>query len=330
MGDPLPVTPLTTVNRAPAAKYGFSFTLGGANGEPKTTPGSILMALSQIKYSSRYGGSIRLSFKLVDDVGVELIHGRTAWDFRDLTMNIYVAPKIDWVNRGTPYLTNPSEGMAGVEFSTAGAVQYEISGDNAVSNPLVVTATDQDLLTLALGNLATTMRVKLADDAVRFATGFLRSMLKNEIVFGKLVDSLALSDNWVEVKTHTAQAYVTVYWRGGNITASGYNPFESEYEFKVTVNPSVFFLGTMAPSYATLPPQAIKLTGQDMSYAIPLVTWKPADLESWLAEDAPHSLWGIRTAYTIIEQSPVETGNSRSTTAIGSMECCRPSLARPT
>jgi hypothetical protein len=268
-----------------------------------TNVGPTLLALSNVGFSSRYGGTVRLAFKAVDDVGIELRRDCTAWDIRDFTLALYIAPGLAWFNQPQSIGGLVNQGMAGVELRSGRAVQYASSS----GNPWAAVPTDAALLGQILNGVAATLRSPLANDAGRFATGLVHSRLQSEIAIGELVDSIAISDNSIVVATHVAEALFSVQWRGGRITAPGYSPVERDYEYEVFVAPAARYCGSTCSnlSFEQLPSLAVDLEGRDMSYWMTLATWRPSDCADWQDPATARRLWGIATEYTVTEKSPL-------------------------
>ena len=189
---------------------------------------SVIFGLQRISYTSRYGGSVELSFEMLEDLEYELrgtapdtttTTKDVVWDFQALRMNIYVQPLAGYFNHpnliyqvGTPF----------VEFIAEDPVAYEIvSATGSGSAAQVVRRSDEEALEGLRGSfdsIALTMAGAWRATAARFVHGFLHGQFQNEIGPLENVNVVEISDDHFQVVTSTGTPHFTVELRLNPIT----------------------------------------------------------------------------------------------------------------
>ena len=93
---------------------------------PTSGFGDVRLGFDRLTYSSRYGGSFKLTFRSLEDFQVEYRKANAAWDIASLEMSVYVRPVPQFFNPNAP-LSVVADGNVHVEFHPVGVVGYAIS-----------------------------------------------------------------------------------------------------------------------------------------------------------------------------------------------------------
>jgi len=176
------------------------------------TANNILLALTRIRWTARYGGSIELLFESQEDFEGELCYQGVKWDLGSLQMRVYVSPNTLILNNAIrqPQGPNIAAGMVtGIELTTSNETAYDASG-TVLRDP-----TASGSLALALANLSKSLLTPsnqhgLLLDATRFAYGFLNSQFKDDLGPYKVVDAIEISNDFLNLKTHTGKPYLAL------------------------------------------------------------------------------------------------------------------------
>jgi hypothetical protein len=205
------------------------------SGQPEASAGAhnILLSLQQIDKTSKYGGSIKLVFKMADVKGAhgDNIHFdnfeyefayidntdsenpvTTLFNVDDVRLNIYVAPHPDEFNR-TRNFSNQCKVLAEIDIDGVTAIQNDvrIENDSAYQNlkealPAIGAS--------AANNASPNYR---APHACALVQGFLHDQFQNEL--GELtdttdiVDKILISDHFIDIFTREGQPVLTADWQ---------------------------------------------------------------------------------------------------------------------
>jgi hypothetical protein len=172
-----------------------------SNVVPGTFPSSngfndIVLSLQRVSYSSRYGGTVELKFKAVEDYEVEVRKDTTLWDIGTLEMNAYVVPVAGSFNPN--YLLQYSS-LTYLEFVPQEAVAYELVNEKLTSLP------DNNLAELnsALKEIAVHLLTNtFTRDASRFVHAFVHSQFKDYIGPTDKVDIVEITDDFLDLHTN--------------------------------------------------------------------------------------------------------------------------------
>jgi hypothetical protein len=187
---------------------------------PGTIPGAgfgdVRMSLDRLTYSSRYGGTFRLSFLSTEDLQVEFRDGSNAWDIGALEMAVYVRPVASRFNAASALFTVPETDVH-VEFSPRGVTGYSISNTSDLT-PLADNG--EAALATALAATAQTIRAtqSLRVDATRFALGFVHAAFWEEIGQTRTVTGIEISDGSFVPRTQQGVAVAVVYSKVSDIS----------------------------------------------------------------------------------------------------------------
>ena len=174
------------------------------------TANNILLALTRIRWTARYGGSIELLFESQEDFEGELCYQGVKWDLGSLQMRVYVSPSTVILNNAIrqPQGPNIAAGMVtGIELTTSNETAYDASG-TVLSDPTASGSFAAALADLSKSLLTPSNQHGLLLDATRFAYGFLNSQFKDDLGPYKVVDAIEISNDFLDLKTHTGKPYL--------------------------------------------------------------------------------------------------------------------------
>lgn len=212
---------------------------------PGTTGGFLdtRLGFNQLTYSSRYGGSFRLSFRSLEDFQVEYRKGSDAWDIASLEVLIYVRPVKTYFNPNNPIYSVPI-GNVHVEFRPQGVIGYTVSGSNLTvkdGDPL------PDLMT-ALAESAKTMvgtgGANLHRDSTLFSHGLVHAAFWEEIGQTNNVTAIEISDGFFFPRTSAGRPVAVVSVQAHDVRLDTETGNEEIY---ITVNASHMFEGVNPP-----------------------------------------------------------------------------------
>jgi hypothetical protein len=194
----------------------------------------VLFALHSVHFSSRYGGSVRLAFQVMEDTEYELRRGQLLWDLSDLSMSVFVVPEKASLNPLTPALAG--RGIVRIEFGWRPMpTAYDLSTRD------VKPQTDFSDVDTAMRAIASKLETDQDSggflvSAASFAHAFLHVQHQQMIAPDDLVDEIDISDDHVLLTTHKRQPVIRLLVRSGRIEGptSGYH--ELENEFVVTIS----------------------------------------------------------------------------------------------
>jgi hypothetical protein len=195
----------------------------------------ILMQLHRISYSSLYGGSIRLEFKMVGDFEYELRKKDTLWDFQDLEMSVYVVPYAYQLNPMNPP-SFPRLYRLYVEFVPDGVVEYRITGSQPerrdVSASNLANALNGLTSHLVTSNEADYFR----QDVASFVYGFIHCFWWDLFESTKIrADRIVISDNFCDLFTDAGKPFFRIYVKIGWIYMYSKELFSDHEEIRIEV-----------------------------------------------------------------------------------------------
>lgn len=190
------------------------------NQEPGTKPAGTgyryndsMMKLNNISYSSKYGGSINLTFNLAENTEFEVKNGSTLWDIGNLRMNVFVQPKTTSMNPTSQgQLSTTYNRRVHIELAPYQVTQYTDTGTGTGSGMEIVPVTQTDLAS-AMSNLASLTESSIHNKISRFALGFLHNQHQDKLPLTDKVLSLEISDNFVDMVTQARQPYLSLQAR---------------------------------------------------------------------------------------------------------------------
>lgn len=203
---------------------------------PTDGAGQFVCFLDRIAYSSRYGGTVELTFRARNDVGLEVRHGAYVWDLKDLELRIYVTP----TNWG---LQTPSGAYRGgtvtCDILSSEQTCYSLPIQGTYSTPgtpfQALDDVHQGQLTQALGLLSQGLATDIAPEARRFVGGFLHALFPELLGPGRIVEGINISDDFIELYTRQGIPVVSVRFQARNVLSYGAD-FFTEPEFKLTLD----------------------------------------------------------------------------------------------
>lgn len=207
--------------------------LPGGLAEPSGGAHNILLSLQQIDKTSKYGGTIKLVFKMADVTGA---HGdnvhfdnfeyefayidntdlenpvTTLFNVDDVRLNIYVAPHPDEFNR-TRNFDNKCKVLAEIDIDGVTAIQNDVR----IENETAYQNLKEMLPAIGAGVANNRSPNYRAPHACALVQGFLHDQFQNEL--GELtgitdiVDKILISDHFIDVFTREGQAVLTADWQ---------------------------------------------------------------------------------------------------------------------
>lgn len=191
--------------------------------------------LERIAYSSRYGGTVELTFRARYDVGLEVRYGEFAWDLKNLELRIYVAPTSYGLQ--TPAAAY-SQGRVTCDILSSEQICYSVPTQGGISVQGVpfqaLSDVHQAELIQALGLLSQELVRDISNDARRFVGGFLTALFPDLLGPGRIVNSIIISDDFIELNTRQAIPVVSVNFRARNVKSFAADPF-TDPEFRLTL-----------------------------------------------------------------------------------------------
>lgn len=208
-GQNLPNQKLTVVPAAP----GYVPDADGA--------GRFVCSLDRIAYSSRYGGTVELTFRAEYDVGLEVRFGAYLWDLKDLELRIYVAPTTaGFRTPSTAYI----HGAVSCDILSNEQTCYSIPAAGNPQNPAVPFQALDDVheeeLTQALVLLSQEIVSGVAPDARRFVAGYLSSLFPELLAPDMIVESIIIADDFIDPITRQGIPHVFVQFRARDVSAT--------------------------------------------------------------------------------------------------------------
>lgn len=206
------------------------------------------LGFDQLTYSSRYGGSLKLTFQSLEDFQVEYRQGNVAWDIAWLGMDVYVRPVPTFLNPNAP-LGSFQDGLVRVEFRPQGVIGYSVSDGNLTvqeSDPLpaLLTALANSAQTIIAGGAGATFR----RDAARFSYGLVHAAFWEEIGLTNNVTAIEISDGFFFPRTTAGRPVAVVSVQASNVRL---NTEPGSEEINITVHAEHRFDGcTNCPTFA--------------------------------------------------------------------------------
>ena len=196
-------------------------------------PNHMHFELDQIRYTSRYGGSVQLLFKLNEDFEGEIVkrlapapsNERIVWDLKSLTMAVYVIPRADAFNPLSPV---GGEQPNFIEFKPGRAVAYKVD-DAGTRTPMTEDTSAQ--LREVLDAMKTWLSHALRTHMHDLVHGFIHSQFRDFIAATELVDKVAVTDGFIDLHTREAIPIFMVLTRIRNVALDTESD-EEEIRFK--------------------------------------------------------------------------------------------------
>lgn len=198
--------------------------------------GHFVCFLDRVAYSSRYGGTVELTFRGRYDVGLEVRSGAYVWDLKDLELRIYVTPTAQGLqNPGIAY----SQGTVTCEILSREQICYSVPTQGSYTNPgtpfQALNDVHQAELTQALGLLSQEVGKDIASDARRFVGGFLWALFPELLGPGRIVEGINISDDFIELYTRQGIPVVAVNFRARDVHSHGADTFTAD-EHRLTLD----------------------------------------------------------------------------------------------
>jgi hypothetical protein len=285
---------------ASSSSYNYSFNNAlpsGAAPVPSCIPGAfpsasgalpLTFVLFQIDYSSRYGGSVQLRFRLAESTGYELRKDSNLWDLGGLQLHVFVG-----VNPQTFRVLSLTNTPVSAELRYTKIQAYEIPAKvfgSAQLPPVALPTALRDVADTELRNLVLNVMTPQSgfDPARRFVIGYLRSLFPDILANSKLrVDGVCIADDQISFHTHEILPMVRVTMsvaaglglEDGGFAGLGMTFDAPEFTFELNISWShvtstgeTFAIGSRATTIAGSEP------GGDLNStsAIVVGTWNPA------------------------------------------------------
>lgn len=198
--------------------------------------GCFVCFLDRVAYSSRYGGTVELTFRAQSDVGLEVRGGAYVWDLKDLELRIYVTPSAQGLQNPT---FAHSYGTVICEVLSREQICYSVPTQGSYTNPSTPFQALDDVhqagLTQALGMISQEIAKDIATDARRFVGGFLWALFPELLDPGRIVEGINVSDNFIELYTRQGIPVTVVRFRARDIHSYGAD-FFTEDEHRLTLD----------------------------------------------------------------------------------------------
>jgi len=204
---------------------------------PGTVPGSgfrdVRLSLDRLTYSSRYGGSFKLSFLTTEDFQVEYREGSEAWDIAGLEMDVYARPVALRFNPNSPISRTP-QGDIHLEFRPRGVVGYTVStsGDLTLAPgdplPNLLSALQQTAQNIVQGQ---SFRV----DVERLSLGLVHAQFWDDIGQTNTVTAVEISDGYFFPRTTPGIPVAVVTMQVSDISLNT-EPGDEEIDIRLDVN----------------------------------------------------------------------------------------------
>jgi hypothetical protein len=221
---------------------------------PQYVPGEIpesnslhdtLFTSEQIRYSSKFGGSVALVFRSLEDYEYDLrgkeveveslpngqkVVESKVWDFSSIEMAIHVHPRPDAFNRQYAYnrvpttanvILTPTDPVGYTLRRKVSAMGHELSRDIFPStDPSEELAKELRValkqVALGLGNSGSICRT-----AAQFLHGYIHSEFQGEISDTHFVDMIELSDDYIDLHSH---AKIPIFYIQLRLSRINYDP----------------------------------------------------------------------------------------------------------
>lgn len=210
------------------------------------SPGDLrptVLELNEIKYTSRYGGTVRLFFRSNEDFGFEIwdVDSNSMWDIKDLWMSCFVVPQADVLNpvdvADRNRLTNYAGKRIHMELAARkeNATAYQIGQAGLQTTLAPYVPGTEPSLEEVLARLASALEASqnLSRGAKRLTCAYLHSEHQAQIPPGYVVDEVEISDDYFNLRGHQGQPWFGIWGRIANISA--YSEFLGDPEIKMTV-----------------------------------------------------------------------------------------------
>ena len=218
---------------------------------PGTLPNSgfrdVRLSFDQLTYSSRYGGSFKLTFRSLEDLQVEYRKADKAWDIASLEIAVYVRPVPTLFNPNAPLYSVPN-GNVHVEFRPQGIIAYTLTnGILTVQKgdplPALLTALAESAQAIVGASPAESFR----RDATRFSHGLVHAAFWEEIGQTNNVTAIEISDGFFFPRTTAGRPVAVVSVQISDVrldTESGgeeiYITLDAAHEFQGVSIPPTF------------------------------------------------------------------------------------------
>jgi hypothetical protein len=239
----------------------------------------VLFGLEHVRYSSRYGGSVELHFRTVEDYEIDLRRGSTYWDITSLQMRVYVRPEANRFNPLPGPAPSNAQGVLQVEMSAQGVVAYELV--SAAAQRQFVPLLDQDLegLRIKLDSIAGVIEARPEGfgsnafrlNAVRFVYGFVHSQFQNLIEPTNKVDMIELADDFLDPHTSPGEPTFNIQLRINDINL---NTEPGDEEIVVTINTLWDYQGPSGPELLGAPEREFELGNREGTSFRTMAQWE--------------------------------------------------------
>lgn len=198
--------------------------------------GQFVCSLDRIAYSSRYGGTVELTFRARNDVGLEVRRGDFVWDLKNVEIRVYVAP----VAYG---LQNPSwaynRGDVTCEIFSSEQTCYSVPIVGTYSTPGTPFQALDDVhqweLTQAFGLLCQEWAKDIAQHARRFVGGYLHTLFPELLGLDRIVEGINISDDFIDLHSRQGIPAASVRFQARNVISYGAD-LVTEPEFRLTLD----------------------------------------------------------------------------------------------
>ena len=212
---------------------------------PNTAGGfrDVRLGFNELTYSSRFGGSFRLSFRSLEDYQVEYRKNNDAWDIASLEVLIYVRPVTTYFNPNNP-IYSVTNGNVHMEIHPQGVIGYTVSGSTLTvkeGDPLPdLMAALQESAEVMVG----TGGANLRRDATRFSHGLVHAAFWEEIGQTNNVTAIEISDGFFFPRTTAGRPVAVVSVQAQDVRLDTEPGNEEIY---ITINASHQFEGGGLP-----------------------------------------------------------------------------------
>jgi hypothetical protein len=169
------------------------------SGEAQNSPAGFkptVLELQSIDCTSKFGGSLRFSFRQVEDIQYEVGNGTYVWDLQNLQINLYAVPNAFALNGQGRYFSVP----VSVEFVVPTSQTYVVgawqTGQTSLPNRVRIQGDQIAALEAELQALAIDTTL-----VQRLAIGIARAVNAPQLTANVVVDAVQISDGRLDLVT---------------------------------------------------------------------------------------------------------------------------------
>ena len=194
-------------------------------GDDDVASTDILFELHQIRYSSRYGGSVEFRFQATEDYEYELRRGSKLWDIQSMDLLVYTHLKAESFNP-IPFNSNFFNAPVYAELRPRVGQAYDIDSDSKIRASQDQSETS---LNIALQTIADAIASHVKQSANQFAYGFVHTQFQNALPYDSTdkVTKVLLKENYLDLHFTHRYPVFTLRARLGGIYALGSDLFDT-------------------------------------------------------------------------------------------------------